>query len=68
MKLENYPTPETDAMENLRFTSSALFAKSRSLERRLEYCHETLTIIVNNVLTLDHIEKIAEKSLEETKP
>lgn len=41
-KLDEYPTQETDAMDNLRYRSDELFALCRDLERRLAFCREAL--------------------------
>jgi hypothetical protein len=40
------PTPETDALDNLTFSTTTLFSKCRELERRLAECREALAKVV----------------------
>jgi hypothetical protein len=75
MNLTDYPTPETDAMDNLRFTTCAVFAKSRDLERRLAARGAALELVLrrgqgmqNSDQYLNEVLSACRQTLTETAP
>jgi len=49
MSMETIPTPETDALDNLMFSTTHLFSKCRNLERRLTVARDALRLVASNV-------------------